>query len=778
MIAFLLAAVAPLLQEPNARWASLSHQVEDGVLTIEIRDFEAHFESKRMAAGNMILHLDHARYLEEIKNERPPMDPEIETPKMVAGWYPQLLQSLGLPPQDNLLLRAEMKRGIVLMDAETGLFAESLLFTHKEGLTTVLHADLRFPKNTGPKGWPLRIVCAQLQEFQNGRIHIEGAELTTCDAGIPHYSIGLEQLVGIPRKDRSWSWEPSSAYLSLASIRMFPLPAPNFDTSGLNVDGFLGFQGIRLDSGNRLGQSIGFEIGSGGGREDDSLSWSWQVSPSISSRRGLPISGRALFEGQGPVPFQSSWGLFALQDQAPDTHPFAKKVVRASDTRWALEGHTRFQLANDWRLDLDLRAAADPLLAPEFFQSEWRTQKDSLSEIYLHHEKENEVFSAHVEGVVDGAGFAPLTGYSGGVFPQFQESLPVLRWESLPKTVSQWGAPWEEGTTVVPLNFSGGLELGSYRFRSVQLDAPWGTPGLSVLEDVHRHRVHGFAEIAAPLHLAGWTIRPAMRVDAIGHNQDASGSANSGHALGESSLEISTLLSRSYQDGWEHRILPQIRWRDRSLLAKDGGELIGFTSWDTAGPGTVVETSLRQLFLPPNSSQAWADLDFRLPFYPDPSDPLVDPIFPHVREQATDGSWGPAELQLAWRPGAAHPDFAAIRVDGRLRHSGKGGFDELYARVGIHANQDLSWGLQLFKVQDLFSFAQGWTDWRMTDALGVHIALPWAFEDASVGRSELSLRWYAHDFVLEMGARRDQSLGETGVFFGFQPRFLVDSAPR
>ena len=99
----------------------------------------------------------------------------------------------------------------------------------------------------------------------------------------------------------------------------------------------------------------------------------------------------------------------------------------------------------------------------------------------------------------------------------------------------------------------------------------------------------------------------------------------------------------------------------------------------------------------------------------------------------------------------------------------------MFSRLSVRTNDQLVWGASLSKVNDLFSWATAWAEWRVTDSLGFKASLPWRFDELSAARSRFEVRWYAHDFVLEVGVLRDNSVGDNGFYFNILPRFMLES---
>ncbi len=757
-------------------WEWMESTIVENQVVYRIQGLEARAPERFMRANICEIRMDKATYLAATSS--PNSETQIQSvdssqPAAYDQIDQRLISSLGIPTADGLILAMELSGDIKLSSPLTTMTCDQLIYDASTGITNISNADLQLPAGSGPKGWPLRLMCKTLRENRNGQMLAEEARLTTCDAESPHYSLRLSSLVGVPIGESRYRWKPAGAWLNLADWSLLPLPAPEIDESGVNENAFIGFKGIRLLSSNRLGQSLQVEFGSSGRSEAGTTFWNWTMAPSWSTKRGFPTSAEVNFSSEK---LSSKWSFFALQDLANDSHPFSRRIQRWSDTRWSAGLDNTYQFNDDWRAELDLAFASDPLVGPEFSYRDWLHQDDSQSELYLNGQQNDSVFEASFSAISDRSGFVPLAGYSSGsTSPRFYETLPVLRYSALPRTIVKLPAGDEFD---LPLNLSFGSEFGRMRLRDLAPNAADGTNNFVNAPVLTRDRLRMWADLNLPIKLGPFSFSAGTRWDGLGYNQDLLLNDNPGKSLLETNLNLGILFTRNFADGWRHRVLPQARWRNRSYDGTLPSNLPQFDAFDAMAGGSAVEFSLRQFFLPPETDQPWVDIDLMLPWYPNPNDRLVDPLFPTSRTNSTSGAWGPAELRLAWTPAAAGEILAPLRFDVRLRRDKQIGLEEVFSRLAIQTNDDFRWGVSLSKVDGLFSFAEAWSSWRMTDNIGFEMGMPWRFDELSARRSRFQLNWYAHDFVLELGLRQDTSVGDTGFFFNILPRFLIESPTR
>ena len=196
-------------------------------------------------------------------------------------------------------------------------------------------------------------------------------------------------------------------------------------------------------------------------------------------------------------------------------------------------------------------------------------------------------------------------------------------------------------------------------------------------------------------------------------------------------------------------------------------------SWDLLAPGQAVEMSLRQYWTAPNRSTPWMDLDLRLPWYPELDAPLVDSSFLQDYGDRA-GDFGPAELRLWLASEQKGSALSGAWMNARLRRGdSRAGLEESYLATGFRAFENLRASFAYREIRDLFGLGVATAKWRLGSAW--RFSFRQAF--VTVGNpgvfSQVALQHYAHDFRLEAGVHRDQTLGFSGFFFSLAPLFLV-----
>ncbi len=756
-------------------WEHLESTIEGDQVFFRFSSLSSQLDQQFTSADRAVLALDRARYEALMEGKTPTKEPQGEQPsatdrRLLGGWEVSLLEALGLPAEPGLVHSLLLQGRVVLELPGARLHCQQLRYDRASGETGILKADLLLPPESGLRGWPMRLICEDLQEFPDGRLLARDALLTTCDFEPPHFALRLDQVDGRPMTPSGWSWKPEGTWLEVAGIALLPLPSPEISTADTGDDSFFGLRGVRLGSDNRLGESLGLDLGTSG-RTSGNSTWSATVQPTWSLRRGFPLGGS--FQSSG-TSWKAQWSLFTLDDQGKDAHPFSRRIDLPGDNRWLASGNHRFDFGEEWRMDVDLAFASDPLVQPEFFREGWETGDDLQSQIYLRQPAADHFTELDISAVTDTAGFSPLAGF-GTDAPLYREDLPRIRHEAFPRTIDL-----DVFGEFFSLDLSWGANFSRIQLRDLDPLAVAGTNPFAEPDNLRFDRLHLWAEASSPVVAKGLVIRPGLRTDMVAWSGEMDDRRDAARAVGEGFLEISTLLAQRYEDGWKHRLRPMVRLRARGTQGQDADQVPQADFVDSLDDGEVVEFSLRQFFLAPKSSQPWLDLDFMIPWYPDPTRPLLDPLFPGPRVANPSGdSWGPAEVRLLWRPDKSTPALQGWSLGGGFRHDlAQRNTEEVFARLGVRPNKNLRLGVSMRKVDDLFSYGELWGNWRVTRDWAMGFRLPHAFAFAPARRARLSFSWYSHDFVLQLEGVRNDATGETGFGFNILPRFLVDAPLR
>lgn len=730
-----------------------------------------------LRADRVVVRLDAARYAAYLGDGTVPPPPPVPDRFFVPGLLSRrLLLALGLPEEESLVRELELDGAVRVEQVGYEMSCDRVRIWPTEGRSEIDRVEVRMPPGSGaPNGWPLTVRAALVREDADGSVYAEFAAFSTCNADPLHWSVRFSEVRARRNADGSLSWRPDGAWLRAGRIPILPLPSTQFGEG----DSFLGFRGIRLESSNHWGVMIEPRFG-----------WRWRV-PTLdllldtelfvgfSSRRGVPIQVQGELLG-GIV--ESDFSFFGLSDRAEDRHPFADVVARTGDTRWRARWDTRTRLDAAWTLETEFATGSDPLVDPEFFNREWTTEDDVVNTLYLKRRGKDDLFEATVQYRLDDFGYTPLEGYGapGSAAPRTLDALPRLRFEAFSDSLAELPGGWFGGRDgSIPLNFGYGAEVAQLQLRDQQLESSVGVPFLGA-PDAVRERARTWAELAAPASLGGAFLRPGLRLTASAWNDREPIEDDDAQAHIEAFVETGIVLQRRWEDGWMHRVLPQLRFRSRSALAEPDQVPLDYDGHDQVLEGEIIEMSLRQFFVAPGQSEPWMDLDVILPFYPDDTQLLESDYAPFPRAALADGGIGPAELRLVWTPGGLDDALDGVRWEARVRHDFQTDqWEEWFTRLRVQPQPGLEYGLEYYDSSagspEDFAIGSLFAAYRFAEEWGAGFRQSENFDGDAGLNSAYMLHHYGHDFLYEFGWTRKEATGEEGFYFYVTPRFLQES---
>lgn len=730
-----------------------------------------------MRADRVVVRLDAVRYAAYLGDGEVPPQPPVPDRYFVPGLLSRkLLLTLGLPEEESLIRLIELEGAVRVEQIDYELDCSRLRIWPTEGRAEIDDVELRLPPGSGaPNGWPLTVRAAHVREDADGSVVAEFAAFSTCNADPLHWSVRFSVARAERTDDGKLRWRPEGAWLRAGRIPIIPLPSTQFGEG----DSFLGFRGIRLESSNHWGFMVEPRFG-----------WRWRVPRmdvlmdtelflGFSSRRGVPI--RVEGEVLSGI-LESDFSFFALDDNASDRHPFADVVARTGDSRWRARWDTRTHFDDAWTLETNFAMGSDPLVDPEFFNREWTTEDDVRNRIYLKRRGDDALFEATLQYRLDDFGYTPLEGYGtpGSQAPRTLDTLPKLRFEAFSDSLGAVPGGWFGGEDgAIPLNFTYGAEVAQLQLRDQELESAVGVP-FAGAPTAFRDRARTWAELAAPASLSGAFLRPGVRLTASAWNDREPVDREDSQAHIEGFVETGVVLQRRWEDGWMHRVLPQLRFRSRSALAEPEQVPLDFDGNDQVMDGEIIEMSLRQFFVAPGQSEPWMDLDLIVPWYPNDAELLRSDYAPFPRTSQTEGGIGPAELRLVWTPGGLDDALEGLRWEARVRHDFQTDqWEEWFTRLRVQPQPGLFYGLEYYDssegTPEDFAIGSVFAAYRFAEEWGAGFRQSENFAGDAGLNSAYMLHHYGHDFLYEVGWTRREATGEEGFYFYVTPRFLEES---
>jgi len=775
-------APAPAGQGVVLETANVSSAVEGDAMVYRIESLYMKGPTMILEADRAVILFDAALYRERfgglLGETGAPEAPEPSTTTMpqeglLQGlWSRRVLRALGLP-EDSALVREIRLEGHVVLDTVEGmrLRCDQLQDWPAQGRSLATLAIIDWPPGEGgPNGWPLRMTAATLSEEPDGSLLAIDAGVTTCLHTPPHYRVHFSELRAARDQQGELSWKPQGGWLQLWNLPLVPVPTPDFSAG----DSFLGFRGITYESSRRLGSTISPRFGGRHELGDATLDWTFK--PGWSVKRGFPLELEASMNRPG---FQSTLEVFHLNDLGEDRHALRRTLARDSDSRDRLRWWGRWTIDKAWRVDAELALTSDPLVDPEFFQRQWIRERDPATLLRIQRSGSADYFFADAQLRLDDVGFTPIEGLGAapGPAPQTLETLPRARYDRFSTTLADLPTAFLGGADgKSSLNLSWGAELGRFRLRDRDLLSASATPFAS-LPTVTRTRGRLWSELALPMNAGPAFLRPGVRLDGALWEDDLPGAEGDNQLYTEAFLETGLSLEKRYEDGWRHRVLPQMRFRSRNANRTPSGALLDFDGNDLLVEGDVVELSLRQFFFAPNKHSSWLDVNLLFPYYPDGASLFESTLAPFPRAQAGQG-FGPAELRLSWTPGNYGKALKGLRWETRLRHDFRiAETEEIFTRLTVRPDTSFYYGFDYYEVNRTvrdFAIGSVFGGLRFTEEWALGFRQSENFDGNAGLNSAWGAQYYGHDFLFEFGYTRVQASGESGVYFNISPRFFSD----
>lgn len=763
---FALLALAQVQEPSEVQYGSVISEVEGTQIIYHFEQIEVLASGKTVTADKAVIRLDRERYQEAVEGSL-----------LLGDLATDLLGLPGEPVQNALILEVRLEGNVFIDTGFSLIDCDWLSHSPPRGVATLYQAQITVPAERSPNLWPWRMQAKYLQEFPDGTLRAKLARLTACHLKDPVYSMAIKELLGTPDGRGEYNWKPTTPWLEIGSRRILPMPAFQFN-SGEDPGAGFGLRSLRISSGRQLGTAV--EIGFAAQTKLESGTLDYRLLPMISTRRGFPMRTTGSFQGEW---WKSDWDLFALSDNADDIHRLQRFIRRDNDFRWRVRWDNRFQLADDWELDMDLALTSDPLVDPEFFRSEWVNNDDALSEIYLRKNQKHSHFSLRTTYRFDDTGFTPLGGYGkhGDPVAQQLDLLPRARYDSYSTTLASLPTgPFGGNDGQSALNFAWGFDAGRFQLRSLGISAPAKFVDYTPVEDEIRDRARLWTELALPMSIAGVSIRPGVRAD-VGAVRDASGGSGSDEqGAVESFIETSMVFEGNFSDGWLHRMRPMIRLRNLQVFDRPNAAWYAFEPYDTRRSGQAAEVSLRQLWYGRDHSRPWLDLDLLAAYYPKDSDPLYDELFPSPRQGQSVGQWGPGEMRLVWDPGVERGLLRGVRTTSHLRYRfDTDHLEEHFSQISISPNPN--WRLALIQrhwdPQELPEFAFRNTSvqarWRINPTFEFMLGRTFQTSGNSTTSSRVGMTYYGHGFAFEFYSARNDVTGEQRYGVNLLPCFLT-----
>jgi len=637
-------------------------------------------------------------------------------------------------------------------------------------------AELVQRVEAGSRSELIRIRAGRLETDGSGRLIANRATLTTCDHDEPHYVVLTQELALEPRNDGRWRFGARGNRLRFANGLQVPLPS--IGNAVLDERG--GFEGFENDKGEvaplnsltiaqtarfgaAIGASFGFETGKIGrwlaslfGMDTDRLRGRWDTSAQWLGDRGPLVSVELDLRERKPrddlgEDFRMTYYVAGIPDRGND-----RGVNRVSEDEREEERvfgwvRGRYPIVRGEWIDFAFAGQTDAGVQAEFFEGDYLEfdQRDTF--VRWRKARDGVYLSAGVTKRVDS-------------FRTDVEELPSFGAYVGQREIATLGA--------ASLLYGGTADVAHLRrregdptrdpFSEVPSGAGLGLDGRSTV----RGRLAQRLDLSTPTGVAGVRTTPFIELDATGWSEDQLEEEDASRVALLTGLELSTAL-HSTAGGFTNVLAPRIGARTDLVYEEQGGTPTPFDRIERPIDGTQYEAGLRGLWARPGTFEN-LDVDLRLLRTEDRIDfedttevGVLTEWITRVggdangrvgirhdgRYDVEDSETNYSRSTLAWSPSA---DFLIEGRYGRARGADGAG---LYEAAGVDAR------------------------WTLDNKWELEVRQTWSLSGGGNLNSGVSVRRFAHDFMLEFDISRRAGEGGTSFGISFNP-LLAWKRPR
>lgn len=582
--------------------------------------------TRHFRCDSMVLRMDRDEYkrLSDRRKKGLPKRGTIEpsprralSSELIALRLEFFLSSLGSPRpasaanRDSLqLVRSLYIEGNVVVTDGTAevLTADSLMFSLPDSRVVMKNAVLRLQSQSSGRGQRVMVLRAPKLLKQGTRMSGRDVSLTTCTAGKPHLEVLSAQIEIIERGDEFEVFSRGNN-LAFSGRRTLPLPNAHFFT-GDQSDILL--RGIRGRYSSNQGVEIGVDLGSsmndvGGslhnfltGRPAEEFRGEWRLGLGLIETRGYPIDGELKYRA-GDL-YEGRTNFFYMgQDDGPN-RSFLQVDRDGSlidnTERTMIRSLNRFNITENWRVDLTAFAGSDPNVMPEFFLNTYEEAENPESSVHVRHADENRLFT--LTGRTNLATFS--YGDDRAIASSFRNEMPLATYDLFSEPL------FAVGDTDVLLTSS--TNAGWLRR---EFDSSFPAP----VSD-RTFRFDQEIEVAAPFMLGDIAVRPRLSGRFTYYDNTVSGDEAERWAF-DAGVSLTTRLAKTFTtsdaegnlEQIRHSIYPSVSFGHAFQVDGRPAEFHQFDEIDSLNENGMIRVGLLNRF---HSSSAAAPSTFRSPF--------------------------------------------------------------------------------------------------------------------------------------------------------------------
>ncbi|MSR46968.1 MAG: hypothetical protein EXS13_07880 [Planctomycetes bacterium] len=696
--------------------------------------------------------------------------------EIYAAGHVYFRQTDALRKTDESLFAAELYQNLL---EQRGIVIDAEVWSH---------ADYGQPRGQSldeksqPTKLDVHIRAQALRMLGASQLVAEEAQFSTCSFGHPHWHAEAGTLTATLREpggDEGATGLPTLQGIALAdnwlAIDQTPfMPLPDF-TARLDQGDSLPLKKIRAGSSTRFGTYLQtlwgadlpevarsieerFEL-------KEPLALGWELDVDGYSKRGAGL-GPAL-DWRVPGLIEGELGGYWIHDQADEDTEIPAAIEQADRGRTYLRN--RLTPAEHWRLDTEVQWLSDPGFQPEFFEREFKEEKEPESYAHLVRQEDTTRWRLLYRNRLNDFQ-TQVDALPRGGFDMVGEPLWDLQ---LPDWLEYDGAP-------AYLVLTQAHDVAN--FREQQADD-------SLLDDQQVARADSLLDLSTTISFGPLSLRPFTSGRFTGWSRDEDEAHAIGRGVGSTGARAELLFHRNFDawfpalsvDGLRHVVRFDADYVNVYEATRDPDELIQIDEIDELTERDVYVLAVRQRLQThrrafderssrhDDSIEDVVELDLELPLYAHAERDNVEPAAGSTAGQTT----GPLHHEILFRPGLTDRVFrnAYLYSEGEWSfHDGQ--FQTFSAGAALQPTLDWTTIVSWRVTRDVSRVVTGEFDWRLTEKWSAAVLEQYDLDQNNGLEHRLELRRHGHDFTLAFGFERDRGDGDVAFTFALYPSFL------